>query len=48
MQRFKSVLCRVVQRYNEKNSLETRASPGAPRKTTARDDRDIVQMLIKD
>ncbi len=48
MQRSKSVVCRVVKRYNEENSLETRSSPGAPRKTTAREDREIVRMSMKD
>lgn len=46
--RSKSVVGRVIKRFNDHNSLETQSGTGAPRKTTVREDRCIVRMSMKD
>ena len=43
-----SVVWRVVNRYNQEGSLEEKQKSGRPRKTTSREDRDLVRMSLKD
>ena len=42
--RSKSVVSRVLKRYNEENSLEEKQKSGRPRKTDKRDNKVLVRM----
>lgn len=46
--RCRSVVCRVVKRFNEENSLCEKPKSGRPVKTTKREDRTIVKFATKD
>lgn len=46
MRRSKSVVGRVVKRYQEENSLEEKPRSGRPKVTTSREDRAIVKMSM--
>ena len=48
VRRSKSVVGRVIKRYYEENSLAEKKKTGRPRKTTIREDREIVRMSMKD
>ena len=45
--RSKSVVCRVVKRFNDENSLANKKSSGRPAGTNKREDRSIVRMATK-
>ena len=46
--RSKSVVSRIVKRYNEENSLDEKKKLGRPLKTDAREDRELVRMAKSD
>ena len=46
--RCRSVVYRVIQRFNEENSLDAKAKSGRPVKTSKREDRSIVKFARND
>ena len=48
VKRFKSVLGRVVKSYNDTGKIVSAFKTGRPRKTSAREDRIIQRMSLKD
>ncbi|CAF0718663.1 unnamed protein product [Brachionus calyciflorus] len=47
LNRSKSCIIRIIDRYNETNSYKDRPRPGRPRISTAKDDRNLVRLVKK-
>ena len=47
LNRSKSCIKRIIDRYNETNSHKDRPKPGRPRISTAKDDRNLVRLVKK-